>query len=144
MTVNVLAIAHHINIKYQQNIIDYIVTEIKKGNMDSVNSMLTNIYSIGPKIAGLLLRDIVQIYELQEFVDTFEKHSLLQPIDTWVHQVSHEIGIVSRAKPYKGEGADIVRFCFANDINTIHYNEGAWYVGSQSYRIVLKQLQTHE
>ncbi len=140
MVIDIIGVANHVNKQYNINIVDYIVNEIKSGNLINISNFLEDIYSIGPKISGLILRDIVHIYNLENHIKSLEEYSLLQPIDTWVHQVSLKIGIIQNEEIFKTEAIEITKFCLKNEINPLHYNEGAWYLGSQSFKMVLSTL----
>lgn len=140
MVIDTIGVANHVNNKHNLNIVDYIVNEIKRGNLIYISNFLDNVYSIGPKISGLILRDIVHIYNLETYVSRLDEYSLLQPMDTWVHQVSLKIGIIKNEEMDKAEAIEIIKFCLDNEINPLHYNEGAWYLGSQSFKMVLNSL----
>lgn len=140
MVIDTIGLANHLLYKYNLNIVDYIVNEIRKGNLVSIYELLLNIYSIGPKISSLILRDIIHIYKLEKYITKLEEFAALQPIDTWVHQVSFKIGIIQNEEIYKREAIEISKFCIDNNINPLHYNEGAWYLGSQSFKYALSSL----
>lgn len=141
MVLDIIGTANNISQKYNLNFVDYIVQEIQSGNLKYISKFLEDIYSIGPKISGLILRDIVHIYDLTSYINGLDDYSLLQPIDTWVHQVSLRIDIIQNYKIVKSEAKEITKYCLENKINPIHYNEGAWYLGSQAFKYILNSLQ---
>ena len=100
---------------------------------------MDGIWSIGPKIASLILRDVVYIYELGNYLSD-EEYYFLQPIGTWVHNLSKRIELVDRRKIYKVEAKDITDKCFELGVNPIHYNQGVWYIGSNSLKILLQNI----
>lgn len=123
----------------EKNILRYLIDLIMSGKIESAYNTLDSIWSIGRKIASLILRDIVYIYELESSLCK-EDYQFLQPIDTWVHKLSQRLGLVASDKIYNNEGKDISEKCLELGINPIHYNQGAWYIGSQSLKIVLKSI----
>lgn len=141
MVLDIIGTANFISERYGLNIVDYIVQEIQNENLLNISRFLEEIYSIGPKISGLILRDIVHIYDLTSCINGLEDYSLLQPIDTWVHQVSLRIDIIQNDKISKSEAKAITKYCLENEINPIHYNEGAWYLGSQAFKYMLNSLR---
>ena len=144
MVLDTIGIANQIKSQYQQNIIEYLICEIKKGDILKASDFLKEIYSIGAKITGLVLRDIVHLYKLDKYINQIDEYSLLQPIDTWVHQDKKKIGIINNDEISKTEATEITKFCLQNDINPFHYNEGAWYLGSQSLTFAIKRLTDNE
>jgi len=145
-------VAHLINFihsKEEKNIVKYIVSKIRNGKIKEIYNELTSIYEFGPKISSLVLRDTIFLLYFSELgKDYKEKLSkedfyYLQPIDTWVHQVSKKIGIINEKeeKIYKGEAKDIVDFCWENKIDPIKFNQGVWYIGSNSLDVLLKLLE---
>ena len=141
MVVNTIGVVNYIYHTHKLNFIDFLVLLIKEGKIENAYCILDGIYSIGSKISSLVLRDIVHIYALEKFIKP-EDYIMLQPIDTWVHQVSIAIGLIdnSKSKIYDEESSDIVSYCLKNGINPIYYNEGAWYLGSHSLEYSLNLL----
>jgi len=62
-------------------------------------------------------------------------HGLFPVIDN-----CKSIGLVDRDKIYRDEAKDITDKCFELGVNPIHYNQGAWYIGSNSLQILLKNI----
>ena len=136
----------------EKNLVKMIIQKIKSKNTSKAYEELDSIWSIGPKIASLILRDVVYIYELENYLDR-EDYYFLQPVDTWVHQVSEKLRLIDLEKAkdkngkstiYSGEAKDITDKCFELDVNPIHYNQGAWYIGSNSLQILLKNIDKIE
>jgi len=123
-----------------KNILKFLIERIKSNAIPEAYKNLDMIWSIGTKIASLILRDVVYIYELDKNLNKND-YCFLQPVDTWVHNLSKRIGLVSRDKIYKSEAKDITDKCFELRVNPIHYNQGAWYIGSQSLEILLQNIE---
>ena len=85
------------------------------------------------------MRDVVYIYELENYLSDEDYH-FLQPIDTWVHNLSRRIEFVNKDKIYRDEAKDITDKCFELGVNPIHYNQGAWYIGSNSLQVLLQNI----
>lgn len=135
----VISLINFIQFNEEKNILKFLVDQIRAKKIMEAYVSLDGIWSIGSKIASLILRDVVYIYGLENYLDR-ESYYLLQPIDTWVHQLSKRVGLVDKNKIYKGEAKDITEKCFEFKTNPIQYNQGAWYIGSNSLEIVLKNI----
>ena len=123
----VISLLNLIQSSSQKNILKFIVDKIKSNAVSEAYKTLDEIWSIGPKITSLILRDIVYIYELENFIGKNDYYCL-QPIDTWVHKISKKIGLVDKNNIYNKEAKDITNKCFELGENPIHYNQGAWYI----------------
>lgn len=125
---------------YRNNIVAYSVKEIKSGNIRNIFNELDSIHAIGDKLASFYLRDIVIIYELQDFLtDTDLRYC--QPVDTWVMQVSLKLGIID------GEGAKedvvkeaIIAKCKEANVSSLFFDAGAWMIGTNSLEFLLEKL----
>ena len=141
----VISLINLIQSKSEKNILKFIIAKIKSNKISEAYKILDSVWSIGPKIASLILRDIIYIYELEEYLNKPKNepndYCFLQPIDTWVHKVSHEIGVIGNKKIYKDEAKDITDKCFEFDVNPIHYNQGAWYIGANSWQVLLRNIE---
>ncbi len=62
-----------------------------------------------------------------------EDYYLIMPIDTWVRQVCDKLQIKADAKA-------IAIACQENGVSAIKFNQGAWYLGSHSFSILLDML----
>jgi hypothetical protein len=139
----VLSLINFIQSNNQKNIVKFIIKKIESNAISEAYKKLDEIYSIGPKVASFILRDIVYIYELEKNLNKNDYY-FLQPIDTWVHKVSRVIGLINKDKFYKDESKDITNRCFEFGVNPIHYNQGAWYIGTHSLEILLRNIKLLE
>lgn len=137
----VISLINFIQSNAEKNILKTLVQKIKSKKISEAHKILDSIWSIGPKIASLILRDIVYIYELEGCIDG-DNYNFLQPVDTWVHKISKEIGLIEKNKDkiYPNEAKDITNKCLELGINPIHYNQGVWYLGKHSLEILLKNI----
>jgi len=135
----VISLVNFIQFNNKKNILYFLIEQIKSKKIAEAYRSLDGIWSIGPKIASLILRDVVYIYELENYLSD-EEYYFLQPIDTWVHNLSKRIELVDRNKIYKVEAKDITDKCFKFGVNPIHYNQGAWYIGSNSLQVLLQNI----
>jgi hypothetical protein len=124
----------------QKNLVSYLIKKIET-SIKEAYKILDDVHSIGHKIASFILRDLVCIYELEKYIKANDYY-YLQPIDTWVHQISRKIGLVHKDKIYSAESKDIVNKCFEFEVNPIHYNQGAWYIGTHSLEILLSNIDS--
>lgn len=137
----VISLINLIQSNSEKNILKFIIDKIKSNTISEAYKILDSVWSIGPKIASLILRDIVFIHELENYLKKPDDYYFLQPIDTWVHKLSYEIGMINKGKIYKDEAKDITNKCFEFNISPIHYNQGAWYIGSNSLQVLLKNIE---
>jgi len=135
----VISLVNFIQFNNEKNILRFLVDQIKSKKIPEAYRTLDGIWSVGPKIASLILRDVVYIYELENYLSD-EDYYFLQPIDTWVHNLSKRIELVDNDKIYGDEAKDITDKCFEFGVNPIHYNQGVWYVGSNSLKILLENI----
>ena len=122
------------------NLVTYCLKAIKQNRTIEVFDELKTIYGIGPKLASLFLRDICFVYK----TEPSDKDQLicLQPVDTWVRQVAVRLGLPECTED-KNEirvVEPIVSYCLQNNISPTMFNAGAWYVGSQSFTLLLELL----
>lgn len=97
------------------------------------------IRQVGQKIAAFYLRDVVSVFKLTGFVDN-QSAFCLQPVDTWVRQVAVKLEIVKEdADPLSVQQA-IVAMCEQNHISAIHFNQGAWFTGTNAFDLLFEQL----
>ncbi len=129
------------------NIVRYSVEQIKQGRLGKHCAELQGanggITQIGPKVAGLYLRDLVALYELDGNVSADIAYSI-QPVDTWVRKLAYRLGIAGKGTNDDEVQKAIVEFCKSQGISPVLFNQGAWYVGYYAYDIVLKLLDTEE
>jgi len=135
----VMSLVNLTQFSHQKNILAFLIGKIRSKAISKAYKNLDETWSIGPKIASLILRDIVCIYELEKSLNK-DDYCFLQPIDTWVHRLSKKIGLINKDKIYKDEGKDITHQCLAFGVNPIHYNQGAWYIGARSLQILLRNI----
>ena len=135
----VISLVNFIQFINEKNILHFLIEKIRSKKIAEAYRNLDGIWSIGPKIASLILRDVVYIYELENYLSE-EEYYFLQPIDTWVHNLSKRIELVNNDKIYRDEAKDITDKCFEFRVNPIHYNQGVWYVGSNSLKILLENI----
>jgi hypothetical protein len=99
------------------------------------------ITGIGPKIASLYLRDLVDIYDDLESKIAPEDLPLLQPIDVWVRRVAYKAGIVGNEQMSDVDiQKNIVRVCRELGVSALRFNQGAWYLGKNAFEILLETL----
>jgi hypothetical protein len=124
----------------EENLSRYSVSTIKKDTIQKLYNELNNIMGVGPKIACLYLRDLVDIYDLEANISQ-EDLRFLQPIDVWVRKVACKVGLVSETEPDVNIQNNIVRVCNELGISSLRFNQGAWYLGKNALDIVVKNLE---
>lgn len=135
----VLSLINFVQSKKQKNILVHIIGQIKNGKIKGVYNELDSLRSFGQKVTSFVLRDIVVIYELRKHLKKNE-FQFVQPIDTWVHRVSKSMEIVKRKNIYTREPIDIVNVCIKYGVDPINYNQGAWYIGANSFKVLMNNV----
>jgi len=135
----VVSLINYIQSKSEKNILKVLIELIKSKDVKSAHQELDSIWSIGSKIASLILRDVVYIFKLEQFINSND-YKFLQPVDTWVHNLSLRIGLIGEPKIYENEATDISNNCLELGVDPIRYNQGAWYLGTHSLEIVIQNL----
>jgi len=125
------------------NIVAFSCNRIREGKIQEHYKELQGEYGgimqIGPKIASFYLRDLVMVFQFEEFVPV-EFQSTLQPIDTWVEQVSKKLKIVSQDATHIEIKQRVVEICKTHNISPMLFNAGCWYIGKNSFEIVIENL----
>lgn len=124
---------------YENNIVQYTVNQIKKGRTVYVFNTLDGIHAIGDKIASLYLRDVILIYQLEEFLKSNE-FRYYQPIDTWVKQVALKVGIISEKAKTEDIKTAIIKSCLDAKVSPLLFNAGAWMIGANSLELLIERL----
>lgn len=137
MVISMLEFISKINDK---NIINYSIFKIQNGELVNHFIELTNIYSIGPKCSSFYLRDLVCIYDKDVKIRKDEL-KYLQPIDVWVRKVAFVTEIISDLKEKdKTIREKIVDACSESEVSSIKFNQGAWYLGHNSFDVIIDNL----
>lgn len=136
----VISILNYVSGLEDKNIVNYSIFNIKNGKTKEHYYDLQKIYSIGPKITSLYLRDLICMYSLDKCIAE-ENLIFLQPIDTWVRKVAFKVGIIKNIN----EGDTLVRekivkACLDLNVSAIKFNQGAWFLGYNSFDIILENL----
>lgn len=117
------------------------VSAIKRGDIRKLYTDLMDITSVGPKIASLYLRDLVDLYDLESKVSP-EDLVLLQPVDVWVRKVAQRTGIVNNGASDNEIQKSILQVCQKAGVSALRFNQGVWYLGKNAFDIVLANLET--
>lgn len=138
MTVDTLCFISKNLEKYDYNILKYAIFWIKNNEIKSLYDELRTIRQVGDKTASLFLRDVVAVYGLENQVE-IRDYILLQPIDTWVRQISRNNRLSLASKGTRDEELKnkIVKACLDRGISPIKFNQGIWYLGSHSLELIL-------
>lgn len=123
--------------KTDYSLIKYSINRIKKHETEELFNELDNIRQIGDKTASVFLRDVVAVYDLTEELETSD-YIFLQPVDTWVNQVSKKLKLAPERVSIKQLKEIIVKKCLDNSISPIKFNQGLWYLGARSLDVIFK------
>jgi hypothetical protein len=126
-----------------ENLAQYSVSAIERGDIRKLYKDLMDITSVGPKIASLYLRDLVDLYDLESKIAP-ENLALLQPVDVWVRKVVWKTGIVSNGASDSEIQKNILEVCQKAGVSALRFNQGVWYLGKNAFDIVVANLRTIE
>lgn len=118
------------------NILKYCLKEINSGNIPALYRKLLSIYYVGPKLAGLYLRELKFLLPKEIDIPKNQLHKFF-PVDTWVRQIAPFIGITDYDND-KQLIESIYELCNRKHIDFLKFNAGAWYLGSNPMRIFFK------
>lgn len=119
------------------NIVLYSIEEIKCGRIKKLYSELDDIWQVGQKVTSFYLRDLIFCYDLKLESDDY---FTIQPIDTWVKQVAIKIGLCSEEDSNAVVAAKFLEACAKEKVDPKKVNAGAWYLGSNSFDILLDNI----
>jgi hypothetical protein len=127
-----------------KNLVRYSVQKIKDGDIKELyDQLIKEIVQVGSKIASFYLRDLVDLYGLDQFENCIQTpdFAYLQPIDVWVRAVALKTGIIDDDR-LSGEKVreSILEVCHGLKVPSFRFNQGAWYVGKKSFSILLEHL----
>jgi hypothetical protein len=115
------------------------VEAIERGDIKKLYKDLMDITSVGPKIASLYLRDLVDLYDLESKIAP-EDLMLLQPVDVWVRKVAQKTGIINYGASDEEIQKSILLVCQKAGVSALRFNQGAWYLGKNAFDIVIDNL----
>ena len=120
------------------SILKHSIQKIEKHKMQELHNELTKIRQIGDKTASFFLRDVVAVFNLTKELEESD-YVFLQPVDTWVRQISKKLKLV----PDNGCSDErlkeiIVKTCLDNGSSPIKFNQGIWYLGARSLDVIFK------
>ncbi|HLC54864.1 MAG TPA: hypothetical protein VJK07_04550 [Candidatus Nanoarchaeia archaeon] len=136
----VISILDFVSKLEEKNIVNYSISKIKSGTVKEHFYELQKIISIGPKITSFYLRDLICMYSLDKHMSN-EDLIFLQPIDTWVRKVALKVRIIDDIDEQDSSVREkIIKACLDLNISTIKFNQGAWFLGYNSFDIVIENL----
>jgi hypothetical protein len=140
----ILSALRHIAPLPSMNIVSFSVDRIKQGLLEKHYQQLQatapgGITQVGPKIASFYLRDVVSLFGLERFVSD-DAAFCLQPVDVWVEKIAYRSKLVPEKSSHAAIRNAILSRCRAIGISPVVFNQGAWYVGSHSFDLLLDLL----
>jgi hypothetical protein len=92
---------------------------------------IRSIRQVGPKVVSLYLRDLDFLYNLGL------PFSYTQPVDTWGSQVLSRVGICSDEDSNTVKLDKLLTACEKANVDPKMVNAGAWYLGKNTFDILL-------
>jgi len=122
------------------NIYLYILNKINSNNIKKVYDELRKIYEIGPKIASLIIRDIVLINEIK--IKIKDNLQYIFPVDTWVKKTF--LNINNNKENDKISSLEVEKFFEKEGFsgsNIPLIAAGVWYLAINSLDILIKIIE---
>ena len=124
------------------NIVTYTLNYLEKWDLNGIEKIyneIKEIHSIGRKKTTLFLRDLVDIFNLEDLemakqykeqMHKYQMYKYFQPIDVWVSRVAKHFGINSNLND-DDKALQIVKNCLESEekVSPIKFNQGAWLMG---------------
>ncbi|MFQ3678558.1 MAG: hypothetical protein SNJ74_11515 [Fimbriimonadaceae bacterium] len=118
------------------SIVRWIVESVEEsGRVEEIFVRITDVRGIGPKVASLLLRDTVLLFDLERRLHPLDR-LYVQPIDKWLRLIApHVVN-----EPNVDTMADwvlagkLAKYCRKAGVSGVRFNLGASYFGSRDIR----------
>lgn len=123
----------------EPDFVEYTKTKITDGEIDLVYDRLTDVHNIAQKKAALFLRDTVDIWDLEDQLSQ-DDYRYVFPVDTQVRQVATRTGIVGKDVSRNQLITSGIKACRQSEVSPITFNQGAWYLGANSFEVVMDNL----
>jgi len=120
------------------NCITYSINKIQSREISSLFYQLDKIFFIGPKKASFFLRDLVDYFNLHDFLKTDEFIYVL-PIDTYINKFLIALKLKNSEEKirWENDAKKILCFCEKADISPIVFDQGVWYAYANNKEITL-------
>lgn len=122
---------------YEYDLYEFLRAGVQGGEIETRYESLTGIHTVGQKKASLVLRDLVHREGLADALGARE-YVYVFPVDTWVAQVVRALGIQS--SDVDGIDVEAVVDACEGVCSPIAFNQGAWYIGSNAFGVLLDNL----
>lgn len=127
------------------NLVNYSINKISNNNLSQHYSDIqrsnsqNGIVQVGKKIAAFYLRDIVSVFQLENNISP-DDFMYLQPIDTWLRKIARKLNVDLQEANDISIIDWIINQCQNENISPILFNQGAWYLGYNSFDILLEKI----
>jgi hypothetical protein len=136
-----VSIFEFVSLLHEKNLTLYGLGKLRGGGLADHYRELQGIRQIGPKVASFYLRDLVCIYDIHGLLQPDDLR-FLQPIDVWVRRVAQRLGIITAENcPDDEVRQHIIDACKQCGVSAFKFNQGAWYLGKNAFRILVEQLE---
>lgn len=122
------------------NILHYAIDKIKLKKLAELEKELRCIRQIGKKTCSLYLRDTVSFYNLEKCLVKPSDYDLLQPVDTWVHQMAQKLDIIDEKMSLQEleKNRNLITEAALNaGVSPIKFNQGLWYLPTHAVDLLL-------
>ena len=121
----------------ENNCIIYSINIIKKGKISLLfHYLVDEIYFIGPKKAALYLRDLIDLFDLQNYLK-YDEFIYVLPIDTYINRFLIDMKLKNVIDIKWEEDAKIIlNWCKRAGISPISFDQGVWYAYANNLVLV--------
>jgi len=119
--------------KKEGTIYSYLKDLIAKNGTKAAYDELIQISGVQDKIASFIIRDIC----LLNIGLISNEYEYAFPVDTWVSQVSYKLGCKGGIQDIK---CCLIKSCQEYEINPLLFAAGLWYLGINSFDLLIKHL----
>ena len=119
------------------NIVTYMKGKISKGQIAELADELDGIYQVGEKICSLLLRDVIDLFNLSKHLSQGD-YKYVQTVDTWVEKLAKKLGFDGSKKQL---AIRLAEACREHNVDPIAFNQGAWYLAAHSFNILIDNIE---
>ena len=127
---------------YNHSLIKYTIDNVTNENLYHIYDKVTGIRYVGPKTGSLFIRDVVVIYQLEDYLEDND-YQYVQPVDTWVRQMCERFGWVEENTNTEDVVKIMTQECKKADVSPLRFNQGLWYLGSHALDLLLEGFSLH-
>ncbi|MBK6731400.1 MAG: hypothetical protein IPG60_10740 [Bacteroidetes bacterium] len=127
--------------QYELNFYNYTIECLIEGKIHEIKKTLEDVKFIGDKLSSFYIRNVVKLEGLFQLEGNIEHHL---PIDRWINKVCVLLKIYNESDSIESKKNKMRDYCSNNNVNQIEFNQGAWLIGFDSFKLLFELLSKHE